>query len=184
MRILVFLMFFPVLANAQPANITPESVIGFLRLDMNKDQMSERVLLTLDTEGTVDLYILPENTDEPVVYFKEFSATNSTAPTLVTSDDGGFEVAQRLRHGQGTTFFSERINWVEGPDEGYYTIGVTLRFYPRDENADVINCTVDFLNGRLETTINEGEMQLIEINMAPTQPGENLPEGWDELCAG
>jgi len=184
MRFLVLLMFFPALASAQPATITPESVIGFLRLDMNEDRIDERVVLTLDNEGAIDLYIIPENADAAVVFVKEFSATNGPAPTLLASDDGGFEVAQSLRHGEGSTFFSEKINWVEGPDAGYYTIGVTLRFNPRDENADSINCTVDFLRGRLETTINEREMQVKDVNMPPTRPGEPLPAGWGELCDG
>ncbi len=184
MRFLVLLMFFPALASAQPASITPASVIGFLRLDMNKDRVDERVLLTLDRSGVIDLYIQPENASAPVVYFEAFSATNGTPPALLATDDGGFEVAQWMRHGQGSTYFSERINWVEGENAGYYTIGLTLRFYPRDENADVIDCTVDFLNGRLETTINEGAMQVMDVNMPPTPPGAPLPAGWDELCDG
>jgi len=184
MRILIFAIFWPMMALAQPTAIAPESVIGFLQMDTNGDGHEERVLLTLSDSNDVDLYIMPDTGAKPLAYVQAFTAINNDRLTLVAAGNSAFDVVQTTRHGQGTTVFSQRIGWVNGADAGYFTIGLTLRIYPRYENASVIDCTIDFLNGRLETTINEGEMQVFDVNMAPTRPGAPLPEGWNELCAG
>ncbi len=183
MRLLIFLMFFPALAGARPAMIRPESIIGFLRLDLDKDRTPERVLLTMDAEGTVDLYILPGAAGGPVAYFGGFSATNGDAPTLRAVGGSAFEVVQFLRHGQGSTVFTEKIGWQAGPEAGYYTLGAGFRFSPRNEAGGEIVCKADFANNRLETRIGGGEIRVLEADFAPTRPGDPLPEGWDDLCA-
>ncbi len=178
MRIMVFLLFWPAMALAQLAPVPPNSVIGFLRLE----QPEARVVLTLDNEGTVGLYIFSESAETPAAYYPDFSATNGEAPALLPVGSGAFSVEQWTRHGEGTTWFSERISWLDGADAGFYTTGAAYRFNPRSEATPQVNCTVDFVTGELSVAVNDGAVRMVAVRLMPKRLGAGLPEGWDDGC--
>lgn len=178
MRLLLFLFLLPALAQAQPATIPPEQIIGFIRTDLNNDSYDERAVLVLDEDGVIDLYIFDERSGELAAYVPYFSATTRYPPILYYAEDNTLGMSLYATSGLGS---HEIITWVGHVNGGYYITSITISQTDLTGDSTLL-CEYDFLKGKVRITHPSGEVFESTTNTAPLPLDGNIPDSLHALC--
>jgi len=179
MRATLFFLLFPVWAAAQPTEIAPEQVVGFAWADLNEDGYDERLLLALDGEGGVDLFILSE--DAPTVFIRAFVETTRFPPTISALGTSTIEVSLHSTDGLGSHDKSWLIEW-DWQNKRYAVVGLGLETVPRLADEPSFHCGIDFLVGAMRTVTGEAAPVLKEISVSPSPLLSPVSEANFSLC--
>ncbi len=179
MRLLLFMLLLPSLALAQPADISLAQVAGFARADFNGDTRTERVVLTLDPEGVIALYIYGEGEDVPLAYIPDFAATTGDAPILRQLPDKSFTIMLTGTTGLGYYARARKVTYV---DDGFYIVGLLNEFYPKSGEG-VRRCAYDLAGGVVTITRLSGAVLETPTDIGPLPLDGTLPDSLTNLCA-
>ncbi len=183
MRLFLLLLWLPAWAAAQPANINPLTVAGYLRADLGGSSTKENVLLIYDEEGAIDLYIYTRSQESgvlrpPEIYVPNFAASTRNPPVLRLLRDKSFTVLISQSSGLGASAYAMRIAYVNGE---FRIVGVLDEFYP-NTGEGVRRCAYDLERGVASFTPISGEPFEITTDIEPLPLDRRPPSALTDFC--
>ncbi len=183
MRLFLLLLWLPTWAAAQPANISPLTVAGYLRADLGGSSTKENVLLIYDEEGAIDLYIYTRSQENgvlspPEIYVPNFAASTRNPPVLRLLRDKSFTVLISQSSGLGASARATRIAYRNGE---FRIVGRLNEFYPKTGEG-VRRCAYDLEEGLATFTSISGEVIEIATDIGPLPLDGYLPNTLTDFC--